>query len=59
MRLSFLNVSVAFKEFEHLKWQAIKLQCALIINRILSSIGVDANIAIFIFVDTVLAALQH
>lgn len=59
MRLSLLNVTVAFKEFEHLKWQATKLQCALIINRILSSIGVDANIAIFIFVDNVLAALQH
>ncbi len=48
MWLSLLNVSVAFKEFEHLKWQATKLQCALIINGILSSIGVDANMSLFL-----------
>ncbi len=37
-----------FKELDHLKWQTPKLQCTLIINKLLSCIGVDANAVIFV-----------
>ncbi len=41
-------VNYSFKDLEHFKWQTTKLQWTLvIINRTLSSVGMEANIVIF------------
>ncbi len=39
-----------FKELDHLKWEATKLQHALIVNRTILCVGVDTDIVIVIVI---------